>query len=166
MNDIETCIEDLQILYDESKEFPFSRKLAVDGEELNRIIIQLQGSIPEEIKRAKKIAEECDEYIEDAKRNAETIIRQAELQAEKLIDEHEIYMAAVEKSAELIKYGEDTGNTLIVDAIKFLDERIENAESNILNSCQLVNEEFDRIENTLVDTLKMLTETRKNLKEG
>lgn len=166
MNDIENYIEDLLLLFEESKEIPLTRKIAVDKEELNRIIIEIQGSIPEEIKKAKKISEECDDYIEDAKRSADSIIRQAEITAQRLINEHEVYLAAVEKSSKLIRDSEQAAQTGIVDAMKYVDSQIAKTETNVLSSCELISAEFTKIENSLATTLDLLAESRENLRNG
>lgn len=166
MSDIEVYIEDLQLLYEESKDIPLTRKISVDKEELNRIIIEIQGTIPAEIKKAKKIVDQCDEYIEDAKKSSETIIKHAEIEAERLISEHEVYLGAVEEATQIREKAEDTANNGVLEAMKFVDDLLARTEDTIFDSREKINAEFRKIDETLANTLDLLYEAREDLRNG
>ena len=66
---------------------------------LDEIITQL----PAELKQSRTIVESRNELISQARREAEGIIRQAQEQAQELVDREAIYVEARRRSEELVK---------------------------------------------------------------
>ena len=109
MMEILELIDRIEDLVEESSSLPFSKKVMVDSEALFFILKEMRENIPEEIKQAQWIQEEKDRILNDATKDANQIIEQANAQAfkiksdaevkfEKLISENDVVVAAEKKS--------------------------------------------------------------------
>ena len=79
---IDTLLNDMDTVIEEGRSVPFSSKLAVDVDELRRIIEDIRLNMPVEITQAKKIAAERRDILNAADAQAEDIIIKARQRAD------------------------------------------------------------------------------------
>lgn len=94
-----TIDEELDLMdktLDESSNVPFSNKKMVDCEKMREYIDNIRLNLPGEIKRAKDMARDKKNILDEAAKQAEDIIKQAEERARVLVAEDEISKKAVE----------------------------------------------------------------------
>jgi hypothetical protein len=99
--EIQLLIDRLEALLVESRQVPFSSNVIIDRDRCFDIINQMRVSIPEEIKKAKRVQQERDRIIAHANEEAERIIALAREQATNQITDHEIIQQA-ERRAQII----------------------------------------------------------------
>ena len=75
---------------------PFSNKKKVDAEMMMEIVDELIMSTPEEIQTAKEIEKDRQSILDDARRQADQIVKDAQARAKELISEEEIVKQAHE----------------------------------------------------------------------
>lgn len=101
---MEDYLELMDELLEKAQSIPLSGKKAlVDVEQLSDYILNIRMCMAPEITQAKKIVNERKAIVEEAKKNAEDIIRKAESRANSLVDNHEITKAAQAKAIEIEK---------------------------------------------------------------
>ena len=71
----------------------------VDRDEMLDLLDELRAQLPIEIKRAQELLSAREKFVEDAKRDVERMMRQAELEAKVKVSESEILSAAKERAA-------------------------------------------------------------------
>jgi len=76
--EIFTYLESLEDLLENSKGVPFSNKCIVDKEEALEIIKEIILKLPDELKQAKWVKEERQRILEEAKKEADDIVKEAE----------------------------------------------------------------------------------------
>ena len=101
--EIFTYIETLEDLLENSKGVPFSNKCIVDREEALELIKEIILKLPDELKQAKWVKEERKRILDEAQKEANDIVKEAENRIIAMIDEHEITRKAYEKKAEIIE---------------------------------------------------------------
>jgi len=99
--EIQLLIDRLEALLVESRQMPFTSNVIVDRDRCFDLINQLRVSIPEEIKKAKRVQQERDRIIAHANEEAERIIALARDQASKQMTDNEIIRQA-ERKAEIM----------------------------------------------------------------
>lgn len=100
---IEMCIDDLEEYIESCKFATFSNnKIIVNKDEIDSMIMELRKKTPEEIKQYKKIVENRDRIIEDARNTAQDLINKATVQTNELISEHEIMQRAYDQANEIV----------------------------------------------------------------
>ena len=94
---------------------------------LDEIITQL----PAELKTSRTIVESRNELISQARREAEGIIRQAQEQAEELVNREAIYLEARRRSEELVKQTQTRINELKAAGNAYMDNNLRQTEEII-----------------------------------
>ena len=79
----------------------------VDRDEMLDLLDELRAQLPVEMRRAKELLSAREKFVEDAKRDVERMMRQAELEAKSKVSESEILSAAREKSRAMIAHAEE-----------------------------------------------------------
>ena len=79
----------------------------VDRDEILDLLDELRAQLPVELRRAKELLAAREKFVEDAKRDVDRMMRQAELEAKSKVSESEILSAAREKSRAMIAHAEE-----------------------------------------------------------
>lgn len=144
--EIFTLLETLEEALESSKTIPFSGKSVVDKEEFLDIIKEIRIKLPDELKQAKWVKEERERILEEAGKEADDIVKEAENRIISMIDEHEITRKAYEQKAQII----ETANEMSREISKGTKDYADNL--------------LEKIEVVLEEALKTVQNNRKELK--
>ena len=97
-------------------------KCIVERENVLEILNEIKTRIPVELAEAKRLVSARDEFIGNAKREAESIRQNAEDKARAMLEEQEIVRVAKQHSAELISNAEYKSKELRRVANEYVDE--------------------------------------------
>ena len=103
--EIFTLLEEIENIIEKAKINKITNRTTLSREEAQAVlemIADIRLKFPDELKQARWIREERDRIIEEAKRDAENIVKEAENRIISMIDEHEITKKAYEQKAEII----------------------------------------------------------------
>lgn len=114
-------------------------KCIVDREAMLKTINDIKEALPAEIAEAKRLVSARDEFIGNAKREAESIRKNAEEKAGKLIEEQEIVKKARATRDELISNAEFTSKELRRVANEYVDNLLNGAEEAVATALQSIN---------------------------
>ena len=101
--EIFTLLESLEEILESGSKVPFSSKVMVDIDELRDILEDIRLKLPDELKQAKWVKEERQRIIEDAQKEADNIIQNAESKIVTMIDENAITKKALAQKEEIIE---------------------------------------------------------------
>ncbi|MBR0510273.1 MAG: hypothetical protein IJJ85_09155 [Clostridia bacterium] len=104
-------------------------KIKVDADAMRSIIADIKVNMPDEVIQARKIAAERKVILSAASDAAELKIKQAEIQARKLVEENEITKNAELNAAEIINEAKRQAAELIEKAKANSNEIITNAQN-------------------------------------
>ena len=144
MNALE-IIDRIEELLDGSKRIPFSANIVINGDEMYDLIEELRTVMPEEFKQSRWIVKERENMIEEAKKQADKIIRNSQEKADTLVGETEIMKRATRKSEEMMSSIEARARTIRLEAEDYADEKLANLEAvlhKLLNSIEKGREQF------------------------
>ena len=131
-NDI---IELLDILYGmvtEAWGVPLGNdKCIIEREKAVEIINEIKDNLPTALAEAKRLVAARDEFIGNAKREAEAMRKSAEEKSRAMIEEQEIVRVARARSAEMISAAESKSNELRRVASEYVDEMMRQTESSV-----------------------------------
>ncbi|MDO4938519.1 MAG: vacuolar family H+-ATPase subunit H [Lachnospiraceae bacterium] len=104
MSRIEQLIDDIEAYIEDCKPSAFSStKVVVNKEELAEMLNELRLQIPEEVSQYKKIINNQDAIMKNAKLKADGMVEAANKLQTQMIDEHEIMQKALENSNQVIE---------------------------------------------------------------
>ena len=120
-NEVMELIDGLYSMVSEAWGVPLGNdKCIVEREKALSMIEDIKNRLPAELSEAKRLVSARDEFIGNAKREAESIRRAAEEKARAMIDEQEIEGNATARS-----------NALRQAAMEFIDDALRRAEESV-----------------------------------
>ncbi len=123
INEVDKYLDELDDVIENASSVPLAggRKL-VDIETLKAIIDDIRLNMPKEIKQANAIIDERDEIINDAKREADTIIKFSEEKAKAAVAQHKITQTAQANAANIVSQAQQRSKEMRKAAIAFFDD--------------------------------------------
>ncbi len=139
--DVLSLIEELEKMLENGSSVPFSKKVMLDKEAVAALLEEIKNKTPDELKQARWVKEERQRILQDAQKEANEIIKEAENKIISMIDDHEITRQAIEQRTEIIdaaeKYKKDMisatkehADGILEDLEKFLKEKLDMVRSN------------------------------------
>ena len=141
-NDVNRLIDMLYERIEDAKSPALKPNMSiVDRDELLDLLDELRAALPVEVKRAQELLSAREKFVEDAKREVDRMMRQAELDAKSKVSETEVLAAARQKSREIIKRAEDrtremyrVANEYTEDALRRTEEAVQAALDEVKKS--------------------------------
>ncbi len=158
--DILHLIDRLEALLNEGSHPPLTKKVMVDEQRIWEVIDQMRVSIPEEVKKAKRINQERDRIIAQANEEAARIVELAKEEAQQLASETDIVKQAQGRAQTILERAQREADALKADADDYtvqvlgkLEEDLAKALSIVRNGLLKLNserayEDQARVENT------------------
>ena len=139
---VEELLDILFEMIDEAKSVPLSsEKCMIERDRALDLLDDIRAQFPMELKEAKKLLANRNEYISAAKREAELIKKQAEEDARQMVNENQLLSQARQKSTEMIRVAEErcrelrrAANEYCEDALRRTEEAVAEAHEEIKQS--------------------------------
>ena len=145
-NDIIELLDILYSMITEAWGVPLGNdKCIIERDKAVEIINDIKANLPTELAEAKRLVAARDEFIGNAKREAEALRKSAEEKARLMVEEQEIVRAARAQSAEMIAAAETKSRELRRVASEYVDQMMSEAETSItaaLNAIRGSHEAF------------------------
>ena len=148
-NEVMELIDQLYTMVSEAWGVPLgNEKCIVERDQVLEILDEIKTAMPVELSEAKRLVSARDEFINNAKREAEGIRNQAEERARALVDDQEIVRIAKARSNEMLASTQAKADALRRASSQFCDEalrRTEEAISAALGSVQQAHTAFQSV---------------------
>jgi len=148
-NEVMELIDQLYTMVSEAWGVPLgNEKCIVERDQVLEILDEIKTAMPVELSEAKRLVSARDEFINNAKREAEGIRNQAEERARALVDDQEIVRIAKARSNEMLASTQAKADALRRASSQFCDEalrRTEEAISAALGSVQQAHAAFQNV---------------------
>jgi vacuolar-type H+-ATPase subunit H len=151
--EIQLLLDRLEALLVESRPVPFTSSVIIDRDRCFDLINQMRVSIPEEVKKAKRMQQERDRIIAQANEEADRIIRLARDQGNALIQDHDIIKQAdhkaqivlerAQREAQEIRYGADD---YALDVLRKLEDHLAEQLITVRNGIGTLDRGLERVE--------------------
>lgn len=119
-------------------------KCMINRENTLSLIDEIKAQLPIELSEAKRLVSARDEFIANAKREAETIRKAAEEQARRLVDEQEITRQAKAQANEIVTNAENKARELMRAANEYVDDALRRTEEAIAAALNEVRQSRSR----------------------
>lgn len=131
-NDVQYLIDMLYEMIDGAKGVLMAPdKCMIPREEALDLLDELKGQLPLELKKAQDLIRARDEYVENAKKEADKIRRQADLDAKTIVGESEIIRVARDKATEILHRAEERSKSMINVTNEYTDDALRRAEEAV-----------------------------------
>ena len=154
-NDVFYLIDLLYEMIDGAKGVVLSPdKCIVIRDDALELIEQLRGELPAELKKAQDLIRRRDEYVEEAKKEAERIRRQAEVDAKTIVGESEITRVARDKAHEILVKADNQRKTMINVTNEYTDDALRRTEEAIQMALEEIRESRARFRAVSTEVLQ------------
>lgn len=152
--DILYLVDRLEAAINKGTAVPFSNKRMIDEDECLDIIDQLRIAVPEEIKQSRRITQEKDRILAQAKEESDRIIQMSREEAARQADTSEVARTAQSRAqlilqqadtdAKSVRAGaDDYAQQVLTDLQQRLDEltaRVATLQGTVHNGLRVLNE--------------------------
>lgn len=142
MNENEGILELVEMLYNMISEawgVPLGNdKCLVERNKALDLIEEIKTQLPAEITEARRLVSRRDEFIQNAKREGESIRKMAETQARKMVDEQEIVRQAEARAKQMVAAAESKSREIQKAMNEYVDETLRGAEESAAQALEIV----------------------------
>ncbi len=187
---IEQMIEEIESYIDSCKPQPLSggRKIIVDRDEIEDLLVELRMRTPDEIKKYQKIITNKEAILSDAKKQAEKMVTEARTQAEamladagkqkaELIDQHEIMQRAYAQANDIVNEASvqaqqlldsavEDADSIRMGAISYTDDMLQSLQTIISHTMETANKTFASFADSMQSSYDVVTSNRSELAGG
>lgn len=107
---------------------PLSSSPKIDRDEVLDLLETALQRLPAELREARMMMKERDEFIARTRREADEIIDAAKVQAERFVQRAEVVRAAEQRARQIVEAAEDEARRLKYETEDFLDQRLASFE--------------------------------------
>ena len=131
-NSIEEIITTLYEMVQDAWSLPLgAEKCVLERDKVLDLLDEISNQLPGELKQAKTIVESRNEVITNAKREAESILKQAEQRARQLMSQDEVYKQAEQEADNMIKSAQQKIKELKAATNDYVDDALRRTEDSI-----------------------------------
>jgi cell division septum initiation protein DivIVA len=143
---LEDLLFDLRELIEQARMMPMSASVLVNRDEALAIVEDALAHMPEELRRARWLLKERDEFLAEARRDAGVIVDAARTQAERMVERTEIAREARRTAEQVIAGAESDARRLTHEAEDFIDARLLTFEETLEKTLDAVRRGRDRLQ--------------------
>ena len=176
MSRIEQMIGEIEMYLDscKSQAFSNSKRIVVEKDVIDEMLVELRLRTPEEIKKYQKIIANKDAILADAQSHADAILAEASRQTAELVNEHEIMQQAYAQAEEIVQQAQAQAQKILDDAvieansirdgsIQYTDSQLEQLESILSHALENSQSRFQSFMNQLQASYDVVVSNRKEL---
>jgi len=138
---IEDILEQLDDMLDAAWAMPLSGgKVVLNGDRVRDLLDDIRASLPSEIRQAKAIVADRADIVNDAKKEAENIIRAAEERRNQILSHEEIVVQAQEKANEIHVQTQKRAREMRRNAQEFTEDILRRTEEALAQQVSQVRQ--------------------------
>ena len=176
MSKIEKIIGEIEEYLDGCKAQSFSggKKIVLEKDVIDDMLVELRMSTPEEIKKYQKIIANKEEIGSEARKQAEATLAEAEKQRDRLVSESEVMRQAYQQAQKLLEDTQAEAQKMINDAtvesdgirqsaIEYTDYLLQGVQELLSNSMENFQSRFHALNSQLENSLQIVVSNRREL---
>ncbi len=133
-------IDMLEDVVDKAFGIPLIGKAVLDRDELLDLIEEIRLNLPDDLKQAKWVKEERQRILDDANKEAASIIKLAEEKMASLIDDHEITQRAMAQANEIVSNAQNNSREIRMSTKQYVDDHMATLEAKLEKMLSTVRE--------------------------
>jgi len=129
-------------------------KCIIEREQALEILDEIKANMPIELAEAKRLVSARDEFISNAKREAESVRKLAEEKARSMVQNQEVYRVAKTESAEMIANAQQKSDQLRKTASQYAAEILTNTAKAVQETADQLHQQCEQFKNMVGETVK------------
>ena len=122
--EVEQLLDRVTDLIDTARPMPLSTSVVINKEEILDLLAEVRSRLPEELRAARWLLKEREEFLEKVKREGEDLLEEARSQAERMVQRTEVVKAAEQRGRQIVEKAEARSRQMRHEAEDFVDQKL------------------------------------------
>jgi F0F1-type ATP synthase membrane subunit b/b' len=144
--DIETILLRLKEMVETGRSMPMSASVMVNREEVLELLEEAMATLPQELRHARWLLKERDEFQAQARREADDIIEAGRVRAERMVENTEVVREARRVAQQVIDDAHASARQLRHEAEDYVDQKLASFEVVLERTMQAVQKGRERLQ--------------------
>ncbi len=150
--EVEDLIEQAIEILAESRPLPMSNTVKVNRDELVHILEQAQARLPEELRAARWLLKERDDFVAKARQEHKDLIDEGRAQVGRMVERQQVVKAAEQRARQIVDEAKEEANTLKRQVEDYCDQRLASFEQILERTVGTVRKGRERLMGTALVT--------------
>jgi F0F1-type ATP synthase membrane subunit b/b' len=146
VHDTEALLLRVQELVEGGRNMPMSASVLVNRDEVLTLLEDAIANLPEELRQARWLLKEREEFLAHARREADDIVEAGRVQAERMVERTEVVREARRRAQALVDDAEAAARALRHEAEDYVDQRLASFEVVLERTMQAVQKGRQRLQ--------------------
>jgi F0F1-type ATP synthase membrane subunit b/b' len=151
--DLQDRLEELAVVIEDAKAMPLSASCIVNRQQLLDLIHEIRQLLPESVYRADELLADREAVVQDGRREADRILERARGEADRMVAEHEVYLAAVAEAEAIRAAVEDETATMRRETDDYIDANLATFEITLQKTLETVDRGRERLRSQMYQEL-------------
>lgn len=136
---VESVLRELRDLIEQARPMPLSTSVMINQAEVLDLLNEATERLPEELRSAKWLLKQREEFLARTRREADEIVEAARQKADQLVQETEVVKAAESRARSVLDTAEAESRRLKLEAEDFCDQRLASFEIVLERTMKVVS---------------------------
>jgi len=150
---VSDLVADLRRMIESARPLPLSASSTINKDEVLAMIDHIQGTMPDEIRSARWLLKEREEFRAKMRREGDEIVALARNRAEQMVQRTQVVKAAEARARKVIEAAEAEARVLRLEAEDYCDQKLGSFENVLQRTLQQVGAGRAKLQGNLLDEL-------------
>ena len=136
---VESVLREIRDLIEQARPMPLSTSVMINQAEVLDLVDEASERLPEELRAAKWLLKQREEFLARTRREAEEILDEAREKADEMVRKTEVVKAAEARARSVIDQADAESRRLKLEAEDFCDQRLASFEIVLERTMKVVN---------------------------
>lgn len=160
--DVQERLDELMVMVEDAKSMPLSASCVLNRAQLLDLIEEIRQLLPESVYRADELLADREAVVLDGRREADRILEQARVLADRMVSEHEVYLAAVAESNALRAETAAETARMRQETDDYIDAKLATFEITLQKTLQTVDRGRERLRSQMYQELAPQADTEQS----
>jgi len=151
--DVQERLDELTVLVEDAKSMPLSASCIVNRTQVLDLIEEIRQLLPESVHRADELLADREAVVQDGRREADRILERARAEADRMVSEHEVYLAAVAEAEALREETLEDTARMRRETDDYIDGKLATFEITLHKTLQAVDRGRERLRSQMYEEL-------------
>ena len=151
--DLQERLDELTVLIEDAKAMPLSASCIVNRAQVLDLIDEIRQLLPESVHRADELLADREAVVQDGRREADRILERARTEADRMVSEHEVYVAAVAEADALREEVMVETAQMRRETDDYIDAKLATFEITLQKTLQTVDRGRERLRSQMYQEL-------------
>ncbi len=158
--DLQERLDELAVLIEDAKAMPLSASCIVNRSQVLDLIEEIRQMMPESVQRADELLADREAVVQDGRREADRILERARTESDRLVSEHEVYLAAVQEAQALVDITSQDTARMRKETDDYIDAKLATFEITLQKTLQTVDRGRERLRSQMYQELAPMADPR------